>query len=91
MDGESDWTSRDPRTKVQLTGTITRANTLRHPVRVTNISAKGCRVESDRQLIIGESVTLAVPERGEWRARVRWALLDSAGLEFATNDAALRG
>ena len=85
MEREPGWTSRNDRTDVHFAGAVTRVDGTSQAVRVTNISDDGCRIECDEQLNIGEWVTLNIPGYSKWRAKVRWALMDSAGLKFSAN------
>ena len=52
------------------------------PVRVLDLSADGCRLETDDMLRIGEDVQLRVGRSGDYPAQVRWALGNEAGLRF---------
>jgi hypothetical protein len=85
MEREPGWSSRNERTDVDFDGAVVREDGSCHVVKVTNVSEDGCRIESDRPLSIGEWVTVRIAGRARWRARVRWALMDSAGLEFSAN------
>ena len=51
-------------------------------VRVLDLSADGCRLETAGQLKIGEDVQLRVGRSGDYPAQVRWALGNEAGLRF---------
>ena len=51
-------------------------------VRVLDLSADGCRLETDGVLKIGEDVQLRVGRSGDYPAQVRWALGNEAGLKF---------
>lgn len=85
MEREPGWRSRNDRTDVHFAGVVIGRDGTSQAVRVTNISDDGCRIECDGQLSIGEWVTLNVPGHSKWRAKVRWALLDSAGLKFSAD------
>jgi hypothetical protein len=85
MERKPGWSSRNDRTDVDFAGIVIRADGSHQAVQVTNISEDGCRIESDMQLSIGEWVTIRIPGHAQWRARVRWALMDSAGLKFSAN------
>ena len=85
MEREPGWSPRNERSKVDFAGVVIRADGSSQAVRVTNISEDGCRIEGNRELSIGEWVTLSIPGHANWRARVRWALIDSAGLKFSAN------
>ncbi|MCM8556445.1 PilZ domain-containing protein [Sphingomicrobium sediminis] len=52
-------------------------------VRVLDLSADGCRIETEEGVVrIGEHVRLRVGRSGDYPAQVRWALGDEAGLQF---------
>src|SRR5215204_5970659 len=83
MEREPGWSPRNERSKVDFAGVVIRADGSSQGVRVTNISEDGCRIEGNRELSIGEWVTLSIPGHAPGRAKVRWALSDSAGLRFS--------
>ena len=85
MEREPGWSPRNERSTVDFAGVVIRADGSSQAVRVTNISEDGCRIEGNRELSIGEWVTLQIPGHAQWRAKVRWALSDSAGLKFSAN------
>ena len=82
MQKEPGWTGRADRSDVDLAGVVTRRDGTELSVQVINMSLGGCRIHCERQLSIGERVTLDLPGQGRWRANVRWALMESAGLQF---------
>ena len=51
-------------------------------VRVLDLSADGCRLQTSGTLKIGEDVQLRVGRSGDYPAQVRWALGNEAGLQF---------
>ena len=82
MDRMHGWISRKDRRPVIADAVVRRADGSEHPVRLTDISDEGCRIEGDGQLVIGEWVDIAVASAGQVRAQVRWALGGSAGVKF---------
>ena len=54
----------------------------RAPVKLTNLTDEGCRIESSDHLQIGERLAIAIPRVGHLNAQIRWALGDSAGAKF---------
>ena len=86
MDRMHGWISRKDRRAVSVAAVIRRADGSEVPVRLTDISDEGCRVECDGQLVIGEWVGITVPSAGQVKAQVRWALGTSAGVKFEVED-----
>jgi hypothetical protein len=82
MDRMHGWISRKDRRPVAAGAVVRRADGSEFPVRLTDISEEGCRVECDEQLIIGEWIDIAVLPAGQVKAQVRWALGSSAGVKF---------
>lgn len=83
-----DWISREERRTVQVQGTAHLANGVSFAVRLANISYRGCQVEADHILPIGDRVRLELPRLGDVPAEVRWALPGKAGLRFLLNNPA---
>jgi len=88
MDRMHGWISRKDRRPVAADAVVHRADGTQLPVKLTDISDEGCRVEHDGQLTIGEWVEIAVPSAGQVTAQVRWALGSSAGVKFRQEDQA---
>ena len=81
------WVGRKDRHPVSIDAVVRRADGSEAPVKVTNFSDEGCRIESPDEFLIGERMTLAIPRIGSVQAQVRWALPGSAGAKFvAEND-----
>jgi positive regulator of sigma E activity len=82
------WIGRKDRQPVAVDAVVHRADGTSSAVKLSNISDEGCRIESGGDLRIGEQVEIAIPEYGQLKAQVRWALADSAGAKFlADSDA----
>jgi hypothetical protein len=77
-----DWIGRKDRQPVAVDAIVQRADGSTSPVKVTNCSDEGCRLESDDDFTIGERLQIAIPRMGQIRAQVRWALHGSAGAKF---------
>jgi len=77
-------TDRKTRFPVEIDAVVHRTDGSKIPVRVSNFSDLGCRIETDRSFHIGERLQIAVPRMGSMRAQVRWALAGSAGTRFLT-------
>jgi hypothetical protein len=77
-----DWTGRKERHAVALDAIVHRAGGSSAPVKLTNLTDQGCRIESEDHLRIGEHFEIAIPGVGKLKAQVRWALHDSAGAKF---------
>lgn len=82
------WIGRKDREAVAVDAVVRRADGTSSPVRLSNVSDEGCRIETDDDFRIGELFDIAIPRFGQLRAQVRWALPGSAGARFlAENDA----
>jgi hypothetical protein len=77
-----DWIGRKDRQPVQVDAVIHRDDGSHAPVRLTNVSDDGCRIETADDLRIGERLQIAIPRFGPVHAQVRWALPGSAGAKF---------
>lgn len=75
---------RRARIEVEIDATVQRSDGTRFAVRVSNFSDQGCRIETDRDVRIGERLQIAVPRMGQVKAQVRWALPGAAGTRFLT-------
>ena len=76
------WVGRKDRHPVTVDAVVQRADGSTSPVKVTNCSDEGCRLESDQDFKIGERLQIAIPRMGQLQAQVRWALPGSAGARF---------
>jgi flagellar basal body rod protein FlgF len=76
------WVGRKDRHPVAIDAVVHRTDGSKAPVRLTNLSDDGCRIEADGHFIIGERVNIAIPRMGHVKAQVRWALDGSAGAKF---------
>jgi hypothetical protein len=77
-----DWIGRKDRHPVAVDAIVQRADGRTSPVKLTNCSDEGCRLESDEDFLIGERLQIAIPRMGQLQAQVRWALPGSAGARF---------
>jgi hypothetical protein len=80
------WIGRKDRQPVAVDAVVRRADGTSVPVKLSNISDEGCRIESGDDLRIGERVEIAIPEYGQLKAQVRWAIAGSAGAKFLAED-----
>ena len=78
------WIGRKDRLPVEIDAVVHRTDGSKVPVRVTDFSDQGCRLDTESDFRIGERVQIAVPRMGHMRAQVRWALPGSAGTRFLT-------
>jgi hypothetical protein len=78
------WIGRRDRVAVEIDGVVRRNDGRKVPVRVSNFSDQGCRIETDDTFHIGERLHIAIPRMGNVRAQVRWALPGAAGTRFLT-------
>jgi hypothetical protein len=67
---------------VALDAVVHRADGSSLPVKLTNFSDEGCRLESEDDFAIGEKLRIAIPRMGQVKAQIRWALQGSAGAKF---------
>lgn len=77
-----DWIGRRDRDAVDLDAIAHRADGSAMPVKLTNLSGDGCRMEAEEDFRIGEKLNIAIPDMGRLQAQVRWALRGSAGAKF---------
>lgn len=85
MLNNQDWITRKDRLPVDIDAVVHRAEGGRTPVRLSDFSEHGCRIESAAHFTIGEQVEIQVPRMGVVRAQIRWALPGSAGARFLTD------
>ena len=76
------WVGRKDRPKVEIDAVVHRIDGSKESVTLINLTIDGCRIESDGDFRIGERVQIAIPQRGQLNAQVRWALGRSAGAKF---------
>jgi hypothetical protein len=76
------WVGRKDRQDVEIDAVVHRADGTNAPVKLSNVSDEGCRIDSARDFRIGERVEIAIAEVGPVKAQVRWALPGSAGARF---------
>ena len=76
------WVGRRDRDSVVVDAVVHRTDGTKSPVRLTNFSDNGCRIEAETNLRIGERVQIAIPRMGQVKAQIRWALPGSAGAKF---------
>lgn len=76
------WVGRKDRHPVTLDAVIHREDGTRLPVRLSNYSEEGCRIEADLEFGIGERLQIAIPRMGKVKAQVRWAIAGSSGAKF---------
>ena len=73
---------RDPRVEVHHKGVLVDSDGVETDVVVTDISADGCRLQTDGSPLIGEEVRLRVGRMGDYPGQIRWALGQEAGMIF---------
>jgi hypothetical protein len=76
------WVGRKDRHPVAVDAIVQRIDGSTSPVKVTNCTDEGCRLESDNDFAIGERLQIAIPRMGQVQAQIRWALPGSAGAKF---------
>ena len=73
---------RKDRHPVTVDAVVHRTDGTKSPVRLTNFSDDGCRIEAELNFRIGERLAIAIPRMGQMKAQVRWALPGKAGARF---------
>jgi hypothetical protein len=76
------WASRKDRHPVSIDATVHRTDGTKAPVKLTNFSEDGCRIEAAQDVRIGERLQIAIPRMGQVKAQVRWCHPGSAGAKF---------
>jgi hypothetical protein len=76
------WVGRKDRHCVVVDAVVHRSDGSKSPVRLTNFSDDGCRIEAKADFRIGERLQIAIPRMGHVKAQVRWALAGEAGAKF---------
>ena len=78
------WVGRKDRHPASVDAVVHRSDGTKSPVRLTNFSDGGCKIETDTEFRIGERLQIAIPRMGQLKAQVRWALPGGAGAKFVT-------
>jgi hypothetical protein len=78
------WVERKERELVAVDAVVHRVDGTQSPVKLTNFSEEGCRIECPSDLRIGERLAIFIPRMGQVLAQVRWALPGSAGARFVS-------
>jgi hypothetical protein len=76
------WIGRKDRDSVVVDAVVHRTDGSKSPVRLTNFSDEGCRIQADMDFRIGERLAIAIPRMGQIKAQIRWALHGDAGAQF---------
>lgn len=76
------WVGRKDRHPVAVDAVVHRNDGSKSPVKLSNFSDDGCRIEADTEFRIGERLQIAIPRMGQMKAQIRWALVGSAGAKF---------
>ena len=84
MQSVAEWVGRKERHPVEIDAVAYRADGTKLPVKLTNFSEQGCRIDAADGFQIGERLSIAVPRMGQMKAKIRWALAGSAGAQFIT-------
>ena len=82
MHRSSGWIALEDRTDSSDDAVLHRPDGTTAPVRLTNYSDDGCRIQTSLQLPIGERLEIAIPKVGQIRAQIRWSLNGEAGVRF---------
>lgn len=84
MESGQELIGRKERHPVEIDAVAYRDDGTKIPVKLTNFSEHGCRIDALDAFQIGERLSIAVPRMGQLKARIRWALPGSAGAQFVT-------
>ena len=82
MQPAQNWARRKDRHPVEIDATVLRTDGRKEPVKLSNFSDEGCRIEAAGDFHIGERLQIAIPRMGHIKAQVRWAMPGSAGARF---------
>ena len=82
MERAHGWVGRKDRHPVVVDAVVHRTDGTKSPVRLTNFSDDGCRIEAETDFRIGERLSIAIPRMGQVKAQIRWALHGNAGAKF---------
>ena len=82
MQGAQAWARRKDRHPVEIDAVVQRADGRKEPVKLSNFSDEGCRIEAAGEFHIGERLQIAIPRMGHIKAQVRWSMPGSAGARF---------
>ena len=82
------WIGRRDRHPVEIDAVVHRGDGSAEPVKLSNVSDEGCRIETGSEFRIGERLEIAIPSLGQLKAQVRWALPGSAGAMFVPENEA---
>ena len=82
MERIAGWIGRKDRESVVVDAVVHRNDGSKAPVRLTNFSSDGCRIEAEMEFRIGERLAIAIPRMGQVKAQIRWALAGNAGAQF---------
>ena len=75
---------RDPRYNVMVDASFGSETVAGSAVRVTNLSARGCRFNSVRRMEMGTAIVLSFGDATLLEAKVRWRAGGSHGVRFVT-------
>jgi PilZ domain len=76
------WARRKDRHPVEIDAVVQRTDGRKEPVKLSNFSDEGCRIEGDGDYHIGERLQIAIPRMGHIKAQVRWSMPGSVGARF---------
>ena len=73
---------RKERHPVEIDAMVVRGDGSKSPVKLTNFSDQGCRIECGDSFRVGERFQIAIPRMGQVKAQVRWTGAGSTGARF---------
>jgi hypothetical protein len=76
------WIGRKDRHPVEIETVAYRTDGTKTPVKLTNFSDQGCRIDAEHGFHVGERLQIAIPRMGQIKAQIRWCAPGSAGARF---------
>ena len=77
-----EWVQRKRRYPVAVEAIVFRDERRKAPVKLTDLSDQGCKIESQSQFRVDERIQIAIPRMGMIEAQIQWIASDKAGAKF---------
>lgn len=77
-----EWVQRESRYPVAVDAIIYRDEGKKASARLTDLSDRGCGIESHSLFLVDERVQIEIPRMGMIKAQILWALAGKAGAKF---------
>ena len=82
MQNAAEWMPRKERVPVTADAIVESADGSKAEAKISNMSERGCRIDTPKPFEIDERVRLEIERLGFIEADVRWTCVGGAGLEF---------